>query len=209
MARKAQSKWEQVSDLVGRIELSISGKAWTDKNGTEYPAIPETKGFYVEITYEDAHDLKYHALCSSRVAVQSTLKAYFWEHGKFPVQPGKTFKATSNGGMDVPNTVLVDRAVATAATSDLADKIRFATALGLPIPPEWLAAQAASTSATTDEDQGEEEGEKVPELQFALDQLQKTGTQKLRQLAQDASMDGYATKPRNELVDFLAAILKS
>ena len=209
MARKAQSKWEQVSDLVGRIELSVSGKAWTDKNGNEYAAIPETKGFYVEITYENAHDLKYHALCNSRVAVQSTLKAYFWEHGKFPVQPGKLFKATSNGGMDVPNTVLVDRAVATAAISDLADKIRFATALGLPIPAEWLAAQAAVVPGTTSDDQGEEENAIVAaELKYDVEELRKTGTQKLRQLAQDDGMDGYATKPRNELVDMLAVVTK-
>ena len=198
MAGKAQSKWEQVSELVGRIELSVSSKARTGK-----PAIPETTGFYVEIRYENAADKMYRALCSSRVAVQNTIKQYFWEHGKFPVQPGKLFKATGNGGMELPNTVIVDRAVANAATMDIADKIRLAKAMGLPIPAEWLASAQATTDVDQD-DSDEDEGEaKYPE-----GSLDKVGMAKLKVLAQNEYIGGYADMTADELRDELYAIEK-
>ena len=40
MARKAQRPYTQVSALVGRIGFSVSGNAWTDKNGGKHEAVP-------------------------------------------------------------------------------------------------------------------------------------------------------------------------
>lgn len=207
MARKAQEgSWEQISDLIGRIKLSVSGKAWVDRNGKEYPAIPKTDGFYVEIRYESRADEKYHALCNSRVAVQNTLKQYFWEHGKFPVQPGKVFKATSNGGMELPNTIIVDRAVANAATMDLADKIRLATAMGLPIPAEWLAAQTVAPVNTSNDQGGDDEDDE--KMKYPAGTLDRLVIAKLRILAQTEELEGYDELTTDEIRGELYAIEK-
>lgn len=208
MARKAQSKWEQVSDLVGRIELSVSGKAHTDKQGKFFPDIPATSGFYVEIRYESRADEKYHALCSSRVAVQNTLKDYYWAHGRFPVEPGKLFKATSSGGMDLPNTVLVDRVEKMGQAGELdASAIERLKAM-IALAEVKMAEQPTATPPADDDADASDQGKKSVQLKYDIEELRKLGTQKLRQLAQDDDIDGYATKPRNELVDALAAIEK-
>ncbi len=207
MARKAQRPYTQVSSLVGRIGFSVSGNAWTDKSGTKHEAIPKTDGFMVEVSYESESDKMYHALCNSAVGVQQTLKKYYWAHGRFPAEPGKVFKAKGDGSMDLPNTVIVDRAVANAATMDLADKIRLATAMGLQIPPEWTAAMAAPVS--TGNDQGEESGDDEEELfKYPAGTLDKLVVAKLRVLAQKEELEGYDELTSDELREELYAIEK-
>ena len=208
MARRVQSRWEQVSELVGRIELSVSGKAHTDRNGRAFPAIPETTGFYVEIKYENAAEKMYRALCSSRVAVQDTLKQYFWEHGKFPVQPGKVFKATSNGGMELPNTVHMDRIVAKAASEGLnLDEItRLKAAIAL--AEAKLAAAAAATQADDEDAADDEDDDTGDEFKYPEGSLDKVGKAKLLILAQDEEVDGYAEMSVEELRNELYIIEK-
>lgn len=208
MPRKAQREWTQVSTLVGRITFQVQAKEWTDKDGTKHDAVPLTKGFVAEVSYASESDKMYHALCSSAVATQQTLKKFYQEHGRFPVAPGKPFKVTSSGGMDLPNTVIVDRfeAQAKSGTMALEDKIRAARAIGLEVPAEWLtqleAAALGAPSSNSESTEGEEE------LKYNVEELRKLTTQKLRQLAQDEEMEDYDKAPRNELVDFLAEIEK-
>ena len=207
MARKAQRPYTQVSRLVGRIGFSVSGNAWTDKNGVKHEAVPKTDGFIVDITYESESDKMYHALCNSAVALQQTIKKYYWAHGRFPAQPGKVFKAQGDGGMDLPNTVIVDRAVANVATMDIADKIRLATAMGLEVPAEWLATQQTgpvnADNGTDVPDQGAEDADKYP-----AGTLDKVVIGKLRVLAQNEELEGYDELTADELREELYAIEK-
>ena len=213
MARKAQRPYTQVSSLVGRIGFSVSGNAWTDKNGVKHEAIPKTDGFIVDITYESESDKMYHALCNSAVAVQQTIKKYYWAHGRFPAQPGKVFKAQGDGGMDLPNTVIVDRAVANVATMDIADKIRLATAMGLEVPAEWLATQQTgpvnADNGTDVPDQGTEDAEDAEDIyKYPAGTLDKVAIGKLRVLAQNEELEGYDELTANELREELYAIEK-
>ena len=204
MARKAQGTYTQVSALVGRIELSVSGKAWTDKQGIVHPEIPKVEGLIAEISFESESDKMYHALCSSRVTAQSTLKDYFWQHGRLPVTPGKVFKITSDGKMDLPNTFYVDKIAAKAADGglDAGELERLKAIIAM------AEAKMAAQPVLTHEEDDSVEDSTEPVLRYNVEELRNASTQKLRQLAQDGSIDGYATKPRNALVDALAVVLK-
>jgi len=209
MARKAQRAWEQVSSLVGRIEFSVSGKGWTDKNGRKYADIPRTDGFIVEVTYESESDKTYHALCNSVVAVQSTLKRFYWDNGRFPVQPGKLFKARSDGGMDLPNTVMQDRVEKQILAGEMPREtmIRYARALGLEIPAEWLAAEVAATAQAEQIAQADLTATQDQGKKYTREALAKMSRGRLGVLAINEGVE-HNGKSSSELVAILAEIPK-
>ena len=208
MARKAQGEWTQVSSLVGRIGLSISGKAWTDKNGRQYPAIEKVEGLVAEISFESEADKMYQALCAARVTVQGMLKNYVWEHGRLPVQPGKPFKVASDGKMDLPNTFYMDKIAAQAAGEGLdayaVERLKaiIATAeLKLQAKPVDMSTVADATDQGDESDDDDEEVFKYP-----AGTLDKTVIAKLKVLAQNEELEGYDELTADEIREELYAI---
>lgn len=218
MARKAQREWMQVSDLVGRIEFSVSaGKDASDKR-----FIPETKGFAVEIAYESRSDEKYHALCDSVVAVQNSIKRYYWEHRRFPFQPvpitdgdgnvhgdlKRAFKVKGDGAFDAPNTVLQDRVEAQikAGEMDLATKIRYAQAMGLPVPAEWLTANPVVTVPPVEPVQGT--APVVLNLKYNVDHLKRAKDEQLMLLCQQEEFEDVDSMTRSEMIEELVLVEK-
>ena len=206
MARKAQRQWTTVSQLAGRITFSIS--AGKDANDPKY--IPETKGFEVEITYDNELDMKYHALCDSVVAVQKTVKTYYWANKRFPFQPGKVQRVRGDGTFDVPVTFHMDKLEAQhkAGQLSVADQIRLIESFGGIVPSE-LRAQFMATPLVTAADINSglsgSEGN-AAELLYDSDWLRKQTTQKLKVLAQDNEIEGYDELTRDELIEKLEVL---
>ena len=205
MARKAQRPYTQVSRLRGRIGFSVSGKSWTDKNGTKHDDVPKTEGFIVEVSYESESDKMYHALCNSAVGVQQTLKKFYWANGRFPATPGKVFKAKGDGSMDLPNTVFIDRIAAKAAGEglDLDEITRLKAAIAMA-----EAKLAAGAGAPMDvSDQGET-GETDEEFKYPEGSLDKVVLAKLKVLAQNEELEGYDELTAEEIREELYLIEK-
>lgn len=196
MARK-QRDWTQVSGLVGRIGFTLSA----GKGPSDPKYIPETAGFVVEITYDNENDRMYHALCNSIVAVQNTVKKYYWANKRFPFAPGKVQKVRGDGAFDVPVTFHMDKLEAQhkAGQLSVADQIRLIESFGGIVPDE-LRAQA--TTATT-------AGEDDTELMYNGDWLRKQTVAKLKVLAQDNELEGYDELTRAELVEELEMLEKT
>ena len=209
MARKAQRPYTQVSSLVGRIGFSVSGNAWTDKSGTTHPAVPKTDGFVVEVAYDSESDKMYHALCNSAVAVQQTLKKYYWSNGRFPAQPGKVFKARGDGCMDLPSTVFVDRLDAKARGEGLdtneIERLKAIIAMAeAKLAGPAITAEAAAPVGTSG-DQG-----MVPKIEYKYDEahLRRAKTDQLVNLAETEEFEGLADMDRETLITELALVEK-
>ena len=212
MARKAQRPYTQVSSLVGRIGFSVSGNAWTDKSGTTHPAVPKTAGFVVEVAYDSESDKMYHALCNSAVAVQQTLKKYYWSNGRFPAQPGKVFKAQGDGSMDLPSTVFVDRLDAKARGEGLdTNEIERLKAI-IAMAEAKLAGPASATEATVPVGTSIDQGmvPTAPKIEYKYDEahLRRAKTDQLINLAETEEFEGIADMDREELITELALVEK-
>lgn len=196
MAEKRE--WTLVSALVGEIEFGISG----GKEGTtDY--IPKTSGFVIRVSYANETEKMKQALCSTRIAVQNTIRQFYRKNKRFPFSPGKVQKVNGSGEFTLPMTVHIDRIETQAKNGELemADKIRLAKAMGLEIPAEWLT------------DSKPEPTQMVPtapqiEYKYNEDHLKRAKTEQLILLAEQEGLEGLEDMERSEIIEELALIEK-
>lgn len=185
MAKKA-IEFTQVDQLTGRISVSVSG-------GTEGKPdyVPETDGLIIEVRYDNEAQKMGKALSSTRIDVQNILRVFYRANKRFPFAPGKLQKVSGTGTFELPVASQVDKLEAqlTAGQVELADKIRLAKGLGLPIPADWLAElNKPAVGDSVDEDKQSDDDEE-DEMQYARSWLDKQVVTKLQVLCQNEEID--------------------
>lgn len=189
-----------VSDLVGRGKFTVSAKGKMVDG--ELVGVVPTTSFEIEVKYKDQIEKMEYAVPTSIICLQGFLRDEYLATGKFAFAAGSRIKVGANGKYFRPAPMPSQERLLDATW---AEKIMIAETFGLPVPPEWRAAAAAVSEETEETAVSADSAES---FRYDVIELRKQTTQKLRQLAQTDDISGYATKPRNELIDDLGAITK-
>ena len=191
-----------VSDLVGRANFTVSAKGKM-VDGVLVGAVPSTN-FSMEVTYKDQIEKMEYAVPTSVICLQGFLRDEYLAHGKFSFPVGTMIKVGANGRYTRPAPMPTRERLLAASW---AEKIAVAETYGLAVPDEWRAALANENSTTVTEVQSSEDKiDATP--RYNVEELRGQSLIKLRVLAQNEELEGYAELTKEQLVEELALLVK-
>ena len=196
-----------VSELTVTGAFSVSTKTRPEKQGP----------FTLIVKYANVDEALRAAFSTTRIIVQNPLRKLHESGQSLGLKPGATLRANGKGERFVSDEernahamVLILSKPEVLRNAPIAQRIKAAELLGLPVPQEWRDAAAAAAAVSdditeADDDEGDE-GDEGDAPKYDKSQLSKLGMAKLQVLAQNEEIAKYGEMTRAELIEELALI---